>query len=175
MASNWPTALDNFVTNRQNANPAAGLFQPVDANDINNAFDALNEIEAALGLNPAQGLHPANSFADIVTRLNAIDAPTHKTITPPYTVTLPDLLSILFTNHTAAGAAITLPANATIPLAHGTTLQFSQGSSGTFTIVGATGVTIASRGGAITSAGQYAMVTATKSGTDFWIVSGDIV
>lgn len=173
MASLWPAALDNFLTNRQNANPAAGFFQPVDANDLNNLADAVNKLETALGLNPKDGAFPAGTYADLVSRLNAVDAPTHKTITAPYSLIVDDLKSILFTNNTAA-ADITIPPGLNLP--HGVSFTISQGSSGTFRIV-APGITLHSRGEVFTSAGIYSMVSITKvaASGDFYIVSGDIV
>lgn len=173
MASLWPAALDNFLTNRQNANPTTGFYQPVDANDINNAFDAINNLEKALGLNPKDGAFPSGTFADLVSRLNAIDAPAHKTITPPYSLVVADILSILFTLNTAAGA-ITIPAGLNLP--HGVSFTISQGSTGTFNIVAGAGVSLHSRGEVFTSAGIYSMVSITKVSVtgDFYIVSGDI-
>lgn len=175
MASLWPAALDNFLTNRQNANPAAGIFQPVDANDLNNLADAVNKLEATLGLHPDDGLYPANTFGDVVSRLNAIDAPTHKAISLPYTLQASDINSILFTDLVTSTGNITIPAGMALP--HGAAFTISQGSTGAFRIVGPAGMQVHSRGEVFTSAGIYSMVSITKvaASGDFYIVSGDII
>jgi hypothetical protein len=174
MASAYPGALDNLSTSRQNANPSAGTFQPVDATDINNLADAINQLEKILGINPDQGPWSATQWADVVSRLNAIDAPGHKTIVPPYSLIEADINNILFTNNTVA-AAVTIPLALNIP--HGATFTISQGAGGTFNIIAGAGVTLHSRGEVFTSAGLYSMVTITKTAVtgDFYIVSGDIV
>lgn len=62
MASGYPTALDNFATTRADSTATATTH----AGDHNNNADAINKIEAELGINPSA------SFVDVVTRLNQI-------------------------------------------------------------------------------------------------------
>jgi hypothetical protein len=63
MPSVYPAALDTFAINKANATVTAN-DHPAHHNDL---ADAINKIEATLGIDPA------GSEADVVTRLDAID------------------------------------------------------------------------------------------------------
>lgn len=62
MASTYPAALDTFATNKANAT-ATTTDHPAHHNDL---ADAVNKIEAELGINPSAG------FATVLARLNGI-------------------------------------------------------------------------------------------------------
>lgn len=79
---------------------------------------------------------------------------------------------VRFTN--AGAVTFTIPTNASVAYAVGTELQFEQAGAGTVTIAAAGGVTVNSRGGAITTAGQYSVGVAKKVATDTWTLAGDI-
>jgi hypothetical protein len=64
MASSYPGALDNLATTRADDTP---MFT-THANDHNDANDALNKIEAELGINPS------GTSATVAARLTAIVA-----------------------------------------------------------------------------------------------------
>lgn len=75
-----------------------------------------------------------------------------------------------------AGSSVTLtvPTNASVPFAIGTVVAIEQAGAGVVTIAGAGGVTINCRGGANTSAGQFAVVQIKKVDTDVWTLLGDV-
>jgi hypothetical protein len=80
--------------------------------------------------------------------------------------------------HSGAGARVlTVPTNATVPFVDGTVFPLRQSGAGSFTVAGATGVTITRRpaASALQLAGQYAEAALTKVGTDTWQLSGDLV
>jgi hypothetical protein len=74
----------------------------------------------------------------------------------------------------ATAIVITVPDNATVPFSIGTRLTWEANGAGEITVAGAGGVTIRSRGGSYTSAGQYAVLTAVKVAADEWVLSGDV-
>lgn len=168
MPSNYPAAFDTPADTHVD-----NVQEPVHAADINNMADAIKAIQQVLGLNPHQGNLPANQFATVVARLNALDVPTIKAVTPPYTCVIADLGQILNCGN-AAAANVTIPPHSSVAFPVGTTLTFRAGAAGTITIVGGTGVTIQSRGGAVASAGQFAMIQALQTATDFWTLMGDV-
>jgi hypothetical protein len=65
MASGYPGALDSFATNRTDATVMTGTHPA----DHNNENDAINKIEAELGVNPS------GASATVVARLNIIHPP----------------------------------------------------------------------------------------------------
>lgn len=73
----------------------------------------------------------------------------------------------------ASAVTITLPLNATIPIAPGFICSFEQNGAGTVTIAAASGVTVHSRGGLLSTAGQYGVIQVKKVATDTWTVIGD--
>jgi hypothetical protein len=64
-----------------------------------------------------------------------------------------------------------------VPFVDGTVFPLRQSGAGSFTVAGATGVTITRRpaASALQLAGQYAEAALTKVGTDTWQLSGDLV
>lgn len=145
----------------------------IHAGDINALADEVIAIEQILGIHPEQGSLPSGLFATVVARLNAIDAPTIKTVALPYTCIITDMGVVINCNNSGA-AAVTIPRNSSVGFPIGTTLTFRVGGAGAVTFTPDTGVTLQSRGGALTSAGQFAMVTALKTATDTWTIAGDL-
>ncbi len=104
MPSSYPTALDSFSTARTDATTSA-TTHPADHNDAN---DALNKIEAELGINPS------GTYATVLARLNAIQAAPDYTMTNVVTTrsmdanaatqdTIADVLGTLINDLIAAG------------------------------------------------------------------------
>lgn len=90
-----------------------------------------------------------------------------------YTLALADSNTVVeLTN--AAAVTVTVPLNSAVALPVGTSIVLRQFGAGQVTAVGASGVTLLSRGAALKTAGQYAELVLTKRATDSWIVSGDI-
>jgi hypothetical protein len=89
-----------------------------------------------------------------------------------YTLVLADMgLCVSCTN--AAGCTVTIPTNASVAFPVGTQVLLRQ-FSGTVTVVGASGVTLQSRGGLTNLAGAFAWATAVKTGTNSWDLLGDL-
>jgi len=75
----------------------------------------------------------------------------------------------------ATPTILTVPANATVPFVAGRDhVNIIQYGAGQVTITPAVGVTIRSRNG-LKLAGQYAVATLHKRGTDEWVAAGDLV
>lgn len=74
----------------------------------------------------------------------------------------------------ASPANFTIPTNATVPFPVGTRLIVEQMGAGTVAFVGAAGVTINSRGAAVTTAGQWAVAQAIQRAVDVWTITGDV-
>jgi hypothetical protein len=90
-----------------------------------------------------------------------------------YTAVLGDADSyIQFTSGSAV--AFTIPANASVAFPVGTVLVIEQNGAGAVTFTPDTGVTLHSRGGALATAGQYAVAQAKKVATNIWTIIGDV-
>lgn len=74
----------------------------------------------------------------------------------------------------AAAITVTIPVNADVALPIGSNVLISQNGAGTVTLAPEGGVTLRSRGSLLDTAGQYAVVSATKIATDEWIIGGDL-
>jgi len=79
---------------------------------------------------------------------------------------------IRFTSGTAI--TFTIPANSVTPMPLGSEITLEQGGAGSVTPTGAAGVTINKRGPVTSTAGQYAVATLKKVGTDVWTLTGDL-
>jgi hypothetical protein len=170
--SNFPTGLDNLPENHVDP-PASGSPEIIHAATINALADAINQLQVTLGLNVQRGSIPVGVYATVADRLAGIDTPTLKAITLPYTPVIGDLAVILNASNSAAGS-ITIPPNSSVPFPVGTSITVRCGGAGIVTFAAGTGVTLQSRGGILTSAGQFALVTLLKTATDFWTVAGDL-
>ena len=91
-----------------------------------------------------------------------------------YTPVLADADNTLLQLTNASAIALTIPPNAAVAFPVGTVLQWLQNGAGIVTAGPGAGVTLRARGGLLASAGQYAMVSATKIATDEWVVTGDV-
>lgn len=93
--------------------------------------------------------------------------------TASYTLVLGDAGKIVSISNASANT-LTVPTNASVAFAVGTTLLVRQAGAGQTTVAAASGVTVNSRGSALKLAGQYAYATLVKVATDTWELSGDI-
>jgi hypothetical protein len=90
-----------------------------------------------------------------------------------YTFALSDIpLWARFTAGTAINA--TIPPNSSVAFPIGTVLEGSTAGTGVLTFVAGGGVTLNSRGGAVTAAGQFSPWMLKKTATDTWLLMGDI-
>lgn len=167
--SQYPSGLDSLsVTHVDNVD------EKIMAQTINDMADAIDKIEATLGINPHQGNVGTGVFSALVDRLNALDSPALKTITPPYTIIKSDMAVILNANNTT-DQNVTIPPSSSVAFPVGALIQVRVGAAGMVTFVGGAGVTLQARGGAVKSAGQFAMIQALHTSADFWTISGDVV
>lgn len=90
-----------------------------------------------------------------------------------YTLVLADA-GKLVTLSNASAITLTVPTNASVAFAAGTSILLAQLGAGQVTVSPAGGVTVNSRGAALKIAGQYGAATLIKTATDTWILSGDI-
>lgn len=74
----------------------------------------------------------------------------------------------------SADTTITVPAEADVAFSLGTAIVIEQGGAGTVTLAPAGGVTLNSRGGALASAGQFAVFQLKKVAADEWTIVGDV-
>ncbi len=79
---------------------------------------------------------------------------------------------VLSTN--AATQTITIPANATVAYPVGTQISFSQEGAGKVTLAPAVGVTFTSFNTYLSTAGQYAIISAIQTTADAWRIVGNL-
>ena len=80
------------------------------------------------------------------------------------------------TQECASGAAftVTMPSNANDPLPVGYTTTLVQGDGNAITFSGQSGVTLNSKNGNTSTNGQWSAATIIKTGTDTWLIIGDL-
>lgn len=89
-----------------------------------------------------------------------------------YTFTLADAGTVVEGSN-AAAQTFTVPPNSTAGFSIGSDIEIVQMGAGQITIAAGAGVTIRSRGAALKSAGQYAVLSLRKRATDEWVLTGD--
>lgn len=160
MGSRYPAILDNFVTTRTDATPL-GTTHAVDHDDLN---DAINKIEAELGVNP-KGV-----FASLSERLSIV---MQNTPTVDYTLVLTDAGKIVEVNK-ATAAVVTIPPNSSVAFPIGTTLEVVQIGAGQVSFSSGAGVTIRSPSNQLSLNGVYSSASLRKRATDEWVLFGDL-
>jgi len=120
----------------------------------NNVQDALDELFNA---------PPSGSFS-------SVNAQTGTSYTP----VLADRENVLITLSNASPISLILPQDSAVAFPIGTVLNAMQLGAGLVSFQAGSGATVNSRGGALDSAGQYAMLVAVKVSANTWVVSGDI-
>jgi hypothetical protein len=111
--------------------------------------------------------------------LNAFEAGLNETIPlntqtgTTYTLNINDS-GQLVTLTNAAAIALTVPTNATAPFAIGTQITIAQSGAGQVTVAGAVGVTVSASDSATKLRTQWSAATLIKTGTNSWILIGDI-
>ena len=131
---------------------------------------------APLTLTNATGLPIAGGGTNASTVLGAqqnLNQLTFNDQTTSYTLALADIAKCVRLNN-ANATVLTVPNNSTVAFPNGSQILCAQIGAGQVTVSGGTGVTVNSRGSALKSAGQWALWTLVKDGTDTWMMSGDI-
>jgi hypothetical protein len=111
--------------------------------------------------------------------LNAFEAGLNETIPlnaqtgTTYTLVAGDA-GDLVTLTNAAAITLTVPLNSSVAFAIGTQITITQSGAGTVTVAGAVGVTINSADGDLKLRTQWSAATLIKTGTNSWILIGDI-
>jgi hypothetical protein len=111
--------------------------------------------------------------------LNAFEAGLNETIPlnnqtgTTYTLVAGDA-GDLVTLTNAGAITLTVPTNASVAFANGTQVTIIQTGAGQVTVAGASGVTISASDSATKLRTQYSAATLIKTGTDSWVLIGDI-
>jgi hypothetical protein len=111
--------------------------------------------------------------------LNAFEAGLNETIPlnnqtgTTYTLVAGDA-GDLVTLSNAAAITLTVPTNASVAFATGTQITIIQTGAGQVTVAGAVGVTVSASDSATKLRTQYSAATLIKTGTDSWVLIGDI-
>lgn len=184
MASNYPAALDTLATTHTNGE----IIDPATDND---EADAINKIEATLGVDPAGtftdvvtrldtndaelGSNPSGTYTDVATRINSLETIVFNTQSgSTYTLVLSDASKcVTLTNGTAC--TVTVPANASVAFPSGTQILVRAGTgAGTITIAAAAGVTVTNPYASLVLAGPAAQAVLLKIGTNAWSLNGEV-
>lgn len=160
MASSYPTILDVFPVNRTDATTMATTH----AADHNNENDAINKIEAELGINPK------GSYASVAERLSIV---AQNTRVASYTLVLTDANKVVEMN-VASANNLTIPPNSSVAFPIGTVIEGFQLGAGQVTFVPGAGVTIRSPGSKLKLTGLYSSASLRKRATDEWVLCGDL-
>lgn len=111
--------------------------------------------------------------------LNAFEAGLNETIPlnnqtgTTYTLVAGDAGDLVTLNN-AAAITLTVPLNSSVAFATGTQVTITQSGAGEVTVAGAVGVTINSADGDLKLRTQWSAATLIKTGTNSWILIGDI-
>lgn len=165
MASSYPTGLDAFATNRADATAMATTH----AADHNNHADAINKIEAELGIAPSA------AYATVLARLDALTSQVPSTTQSgtTYTLALIDAgTAVEFSN--VNPVTVTVPPNATVAFPVGTIVMLLQYGLGQVTVIPGAAVTIRSPSAQTKTTVQYSTASLRKRATNEWVLSGDI-
>lgn len=135
----------------------------------------------------AQGAVELATVAEVETGTDSVRAVTpqgYRTATPPYvewgasadkTLALTDANVDQWCNNGSTARTLNIPTNASVAFATGTKIPVLRLGSGTCTIDAATGVTLNGvSGGSCTISTRYQGALLAKTGTDAWVVSGDV-
>lgn len=175
MASGYPNTKDSFSTAHVDP-PAPGSPEIIHAAIVNDLADAVNKIEAALGI------LPQDVYADVAARLAALEILRFNGMTvTAYALALSDRTKVVVMTN-AAACTLTIPTNATVPFPIGTEIVVRQGGAGQITIGGpgavaggtAGGVTVVNPFNSFVTAAQNAEVKLLKINTDAWSVNGEV-
>lgn len=162
--SSYPTGLDTFPTNRADGTAMATTH----ADDHNDHSDALNKIEAELGISPSGAA--ATVTARIVELATLVTATTQAGTT--YTLALADAGTVVECS-SATAVALTVPTNASVAFPIGSVVLLLQRGAGQVTVSGA-GVTFLSPGNKLKTTSQYSTISLRKRATNEWVLSGDL-
>lgn len=139
----FPTALDNYPTNRSTTDPTR--LVGIDADEFASAINALEVEVGAL--------------------------PRVTTYTGSATLALADYGKVIEVNSTSS-SVITIPTNAAVAFAVGTLIEIARMGTGSVTIAAASGVTIRNPASVLTISPQYGSVVLRKRGTNEWVING---
>ena len=147
-------------------------------------FDA---VETGFNKLPAMASYPSklvqvNSAGTALTAAETTISEAHRLTGTPvntqtgttYTLVLSDAGKMV-TLSNAASIAVTVPTNASVAFATGARIDLAQLGAGSVAIAGDTGVTVNSKSAYATIGARYVAVTLIKTGTNTWLLCGDLV
>jgi hypothetical protein len=164
----YPNSFDSLPTNHVDP-PAAGSPETIYAAIVNAIAGAINREQQELGLLP-KGI-----YADVATRLAALEYVQSNTITgASYTLSLADTSKIVVCT-AAGGCTVTVPAAASVNFPQGTIIVIRAGvASGTITVSPAGGVSLVNPYSSFALAGHSAEAKLLKIGPDAWSLNGEV-
>ena len=75
----------------------------------------------------------------------------------------------------ASPVSVIIPNNSTVKIPVGARMDILQKGVGKVTMIGASGVTISSKGGNKSISGQYVAVSIIQNAVDYWFLIGDLI
>lgn len=97
-----------------------------------------------------------------------------RTVSASYTLVLADADNIALHVTASTGITVTLPSDASVGIAVGSSIPGWQYGAGQVTFAAGSGATLLARGSAFKSVGQYAPFSVTKVAANTWLLAGDI-
>lgn len=91
-----------------------------------------------------------------------------------YTFVLTDAPRKLYASNASGSVTFTVPPNSSVAFPVGTVIDLARYGSGAMAVAAGAGVTIRSKGGLLTLAGQYSTARLVKLLADEWLLSGDL-
>lgn len=115
-----------------------------------------------------------SAILSMSTQLDLVSIVTVNAQSASYTLVLADGTSMAVEMNVASANNLTVPPNSSVAFVTGTVIEVAQLGAGTTTLVAGAGVTINSRGALLNLAGQYAVASLRKRGTNLWLATGDL-
>lgn len=173
----WGDLLNEFLTVTHNADGtlkgAAVGGSTIQDGAVTTSKIADGQVTTAkLAFDPATQTELDAAISGLSTAYSPLNTAT-SIQTGSYTLVLADATKAVEIDSGSA-ANVTIPPNSSVAFPIGTIIEITQLGSGTVTLVAGAGVTLRSRGGVLSLAGQNAVASIRKRATDDWVVAGDL-